>query len=74
MRCLSELTEEEAAAEADRLEERLREADREDAGLFMEQAFISTAAEDELRAVLLEDEVDEILAYRAAHSGEAPQE
>lgn len=64
MRRPSDLTDEEALAEAKRLQSRRRAADRIAAGLFSEQAFIHTASEEELRAALPLQEAEEILAYR----------
>lgn len=60
----SDLTDEEALAEAKRLQSRRRAADRVAAGLFSEQAFIHTASEEELRAALPPDEAGAILAHR----------
>jgi len=67
MRRPSELTDDEAAAEADYLYERLREADREDAALFIEQSFINTATEAELREVFAAEEVSDILHQGDSH-------
>jgi len=66
----SELTPEQRLAEGEALEEERRQADRADAGLFCQQELIFNADEAQLRATLPEKEVNEILAYRQAHSGD----
>jgi hypothetical protein len=60
-----DLTPEQAAAEAQRLRERWREADRIAAPLYAETYALLNATEEELRDVLPHEDVDQILEYRS---------